>query len=93
MTSQDKETMNLIYYIEFQVKQSILDNKSIDELKPVYFEAQYNYLLIKHKLFPLFYEEACTPQEAFCIVNDSWETLVKEMNELKEIRDNKVYAY
>lgn len=76
MTSQDKETMNLVYYLEFQIKQSLLDNKPVENFKLAYFDAQYNYLLIQHKLFPQFYNEACTSEEARIITKNSWNDLV-----------------
>jgi hypothetical protein len=80
MDKNDIDVMNLIYSIEFQVKQAIRNNKSIDKLIPAYFDAQYNYVMIQHKLFPMFYEEACTCEEAKIIVKNSWELLMKEMN-------------
>lgn len=84
MDKNDIDAMNLIYSIQFQVKQAILNNKSIDQLTPAYFDAQYNYLMIQHKLFPMFYPEARTHQEALAITRDSWEILVKEMKEMKD---------
>jgi hypothetical protein len=73
------DAMNLIYSIEFQVKQAIIEKKPIDELKKTYFDTQYKYLMIQHKLFPMFHQEACTHDEALAIIPNSWETLVKEI--------------
>ena len=86
MPSEEITAMNLIYSIEFRVKQAILEEKPIDELKPTYFEAQKNYLLVQHKLFPEYYEVACTPEEADNITLYSWKTLIEDMEELKKIR-------
>ena len=84
MTSEDKNVMNMIYSIEFHINKAIYENKPIDEFKKAYFEAQYNYVMIQHKLFPSHFEIACTPQEAHIIVNNSWKTLIKEMKEKKD---------
>lgn len=83
MDKNDIDVMNLIYSIEFKVKQAILDNQSIEKLAIEYFDAQYNYLMIQHKLFPMFHQEACTSEEALIITINSWEILMKEMNEMK----------
>jgi hypothetical protein len=84
MNSEEKNAMNMIYSIEFQINKAIYEKKSIDDFKQAYFEAQYNYVMIQHKLFPSHFKLACTPQEAHIIVNNSWNTLIKEMKEKKD---------
>ena len=84
MTSEEKNVMNLIYYIEFQIKNAIYENKPFDEFKKAYFDAQYNYVMIQHKLFPSYFDVPCTPQEAHIIVNNSWKALIKDKKEKKE---------
>ena len=84
MTSEEKNVMNLIYSIEFQIKNAIYENKPFDEFKKAYFDAQYNYVMIQHKLFPSYFEVACTPQEAHIIVKNSWKALINDKKEKKE---------
>jgi hypothetical protein len=83
MTSEEKNAMNLIYSIEFQINKAIYDNKPFEEFKQAYFDAQYNYVMIQHKLFSSHFEVAYTSEEAHIIVNNAWQILTKKMNEKK----------
>ena len=72
--------MNIVHTMEFQVKQAILNENINDELKQEYLKATYNYVLIQHKLFPWFHEEACTEEDAIVAAQNSWINLMQEMN-------------